>query len=87
MKATASATGTTSTTGLTGLTFPDPGNQAALQVQPSVLRAFLPHGLVLGAERFGLRLHLLHHGTTNLNNGILLCSSRRHWVHHDRWDI
>jgi hypothetical protein len=27
------------------------------------------------------------HGTTNLDNGILLCSSHRLRVHHDRWDI
>jgi hypothetical protein len=28
-----------------------------------------------------------HHGPTNLNNGILLCRSHHHRVHHDDWDI
>jgi hypothetical protein len=28
-----------------------------------------------------------HHGPTNLNNGILLCSSHHHRVHHDEWGI
>ena len=27
------------------------------------------------------------HGPTNLANGILLCSSHHHRVHHDKWDI
>jgi hypothetical protein len=27
------------------------------------------------------------HGRTDLNNGILLCSSHHHRVHHDEWDI
>jgi hypothetical protein len=26
-------------------------------------------------------------GATHTDNGILLCSSHRHRVHHDRWDI
>jgi hypothetical protein len=28
-----------------------------------------------------------HHGATDLNNGILLCSSHHHRVHHDEWEI
>jgi hypothetical protein len=28
-----------------------------------------------------------HHGPTDLNNGILLCSSHHHRVHHDEWEI
>jgi hypothetical protein len=28
-----------------------------------------------------------HHGPTDLNNGILLCSSHHHRVHHDDWEI
>ncbi|HEV7907673.1 MAG TPA: DUF222 domain-containing protein, partial [Pseudonocardiaceae bacterium] len=27
------------------------------------------------------------HGATDLNNGILLCSSHHHRVHHDEWEI
>jgi hypothetical protein len=27
------------------------------------------------------------HGPTNLDNGILLCSTHHHRVHHDRWEI
>jgi hypothetical protein len=28
-----------------------------------------------------------HHGATDLNNGILLCSSHHHRVHQDEWNI
>jgi hypothetical protein len=38
-------------------------------------------------EAHHIRWWDIDHGPTNLDNGILLCSTHHHRVHHDKWDI